>query len=171
MRTAKEILTWRKKNPGKVLDLNGAGLYGADLCGANLCGADLRGADLDGANLRVTNLRGADLSRADLSRADLYGTNFSGADLRGANLREANLGRADFRGANGVAQLDMVDPRGYSPIAQEVDGNTMIKSGCRYFTVDEALAHWGDEYQGDREIGDRYLRAIRQYVAEREAIE
>jgi hypothetical protein len=36
----------------------------------------------------------------------------------------------------------------------------MIGSGCRYFTVGEALRHWGDEYDGARSIGDAYLAGI-----------
>lgn len=27
-------------------------------------------------------------------------------------------------------------------------------------SVEDALAHWGSGYEGDREIGDRYLRAL-----------
>ena len=113
----------------------------ADPRGADLRGADLRGADLRGANLRGANLRGA--------------------NLRDANLRYADLPDADLRGAKGIRVLHCNDPRGYRPIAQESsDGAWIIYAGCRRFTVDEARAHWGDGYVGEREIGDAYLRAI-----------
>lgn len=37
----------------------------------------------------------------------------------------------------------------------------MIYSGCRAFTLEEALEHWGGNYCGDREVGDQYLAGIR----------
>ena len=83
-----------------------------------------------------------------------------GADLRGANLREADLRGADLRGANGIVNLDMADPRGYLPVAVAREDGWRIVSGCRDLSVGVALKHWGDTYAGDREIGDRYLRAI-----------
>jgi len=87
---------------------------------------------------------------ADLRGADLSGANLSGAYLRGAYLR----------GAKHILCLDMHDPRGYTPVAVNHDGAWRIFSGCRDFTFDEALKHWGKGYGGDREIGDRYLRAL-----------
>ena len=152
MRTTAEIAEWREANPSERLDLSRADLSMADLSVANLSGA---------------NLRGANLSRADLSRADLRGADLRGADLRGADLSRANLRGADLYVTKGITQLDMIDPRGYTPIAQELDGKTIIISGCRRFTVNEALDHWGEGYQGNRKIGDRYLRAIRQYLEEK----
>ncbi len=120
---------------GEVADLSRAYLSRANLSGANLSGADLRGADLSGADLR-----GADLSGADLRRAYLRGAYLSGAD--------------------GIAMLDMSDPREYQPIAVQWADGWRIGSGCRWFTVDDALKHWGPDYNGDRDTGDRYLRAI-----------
>ena len=94
-------------------------------------------------------------------RADLGGADLGGAYLRGAYLRGANLRGADLGGAEHCIRLDMVDPREYKPVAVATDEGWRIYSGCRSFTVEEALCHWGDTYQDEREIGDRYLRAIK----------
>ena len=145
MRTTSEIQAWREQNPWESLDLREANLRGANLRGANLRGADLRGADLYGANLYGADLRWADLCEAN---------------LRGANLRGANLCEVNLYGANGVYLLNTVDPRGYVPIVQVKDGTTHIISGCRDFSYDEALDHWGDSYGGERNIGDRYLAGL-----------
>jgi len=118
--------------------------------------ADLGGAYLGGADLRSANLRGADLRSADLG-----GANLGDANLRGADLRSADLGGADLRDADHCIRLDMVDPREYQPVAVATDAGWLIYSGCRSFTVDEALYHWGESYREEREIGDRYLRAIK----------
>ncbi len=108
-------------------------------------------ADLRGANLRDVNLRGADLRGADLR----------GADLRGADLGCANLRGVNLRGAVSCVRLDMVDPREYQPVAVATKEGWLIYSGCRSRTVAGALVHWGEHYGGEREIGDRYLRAIK----------
>lgn len=148
-------------------DLSGANLTGAYLIEANLVGADLSGAHLREANLRGANLRGANLSGAYLSGAYLVGADLSGADLREANLIGANLRGADLYKATGIERLNMIDPRGYVPVAQHIDGQVIITSDCRRFAADDALVHWGESYQGERRIGDRYLRAIRQYLEEK----
>jgi len=124
--------------------------------------ADLREANLRGANLRGANLRGADLGEADLRAADLGEANLHGANLHGANLSGADLRGADLRGAEHCVRLDMVDPREYQPVAVATDDGWQIYSGCRSFSVREALDHWGAKYKGRRKIGDRYLRAIKE---------
>ena len=108
----------------------------------------------------------ADLSGVDLSRIDLSGTclsraNLSGTDLRGADLTWSNLRGADLHGAHHCLRLDMVDPREYQPVAVATDAGWQIYSGCLSFGVAEALEHWGTGYEGERDIGDRYLRAIK----------
>ena len=108
--------------------------------GANLGGANLRGADLHGADLRGANMHGANLHGADLGEADLHG--------------------ADLHGANGIHRLPVSDPRGYDSVAVWNPGGWRIAAGCRWLTVPEARDHWGDGYDGDRSIGDRYLAAI-----------
>jgi len=130
-----------------------------DLGGGNK--ANLRGADLRGANLRGANLRGANLRGADLRYADLRGADLRGADLRGANLRGANLRYANLRQALGLVLLPVQDMRGYSHAhAVDCDGIWMIRAGCRFLTIEDAIEHWGDDYHGDREQGDMYLYAI-----------
>ncbi len=117
-------------------------------------------ADLSVANLNEANLSGANLNEANLSGADLRGANLSGADLSGADLRGADLSGADLSRTIGCVRLDMVDPREYQPVAAAHTDGWMIKGGCQWLTVPEALEHWGPTYKGDRDIGDRYLRAI-----------
>ena len=158
---------WRADSAtGKRANLGGADLEGANLEGANLRGANLGGADLEGANLGDADLGGADLRGANLIDANLIDANLGGADLGGANLRgadliDANLRNANLGGAAHCIRLDMVDPREYQPVAVATDEGWRIYSGCRSFTVATALSHWGDAYQEEREIGDRYLRAIK----------
>lgn len=47
---------WRKKNPGREIDLSGANLEKANLFGADLKGASLFGVNFFGANLREVGL-------------------------------------------------------------------------------------------------------------------
>lgn len=78
------------------------------------------------------------------------------ADLRGADLRGA-----DFRRAKGIHLLPVQDSRGHSfAHAIETESGWRIRVGCRDFSIEEAKAHWGDAYKGDREQGDMYLYAI-----------
>ena len=133
---------------------------------ANLRGANLSGANLSGADLRRADLHRADLRRADLCGADLCGANLCFANLCFANLSDANLRGADLRGAifvetTGFILLPAQDPRGYSwSHATLTDDGWKIRAGCRDFSIEEAKAHWGESYDGDREIGDMYLYAI-----------
>ncbi len=131
------------------INLQDANLWGADLHRAVLWGADLRGADLHRAVLWG----------ADLRCADLQGANLRGADLRGADLQGADLVRVE-----GVYRLDMLDPRGFQPIAWTIDGEWVIQSGCQYGDPKWALKHWGKTYDGDVNIGKRYIRAIKDFM-------
>jgi hypothetical protein len=138
-------LAWRRREGGERLDLSGADLREADLSWADLNGADLSWADLRGAGLSGAGLSGAGLSGADLSWADLRGADLSGADLSWAV---------------GIAHPPVNDPRGYRCIAVWHADGWRIAAGCRWFTLAEARAHWGDGYAGNRAIGDAYLRAL-----------
>ena len=123
-------------------------------------GADLRSADLRGANLRDANLFGADLRGANLRRADLRDADLFGADLRGA----------DLFGAVGFLLLPVQDARGYSfAHAIRTNNEWRIRVGCRDFTPEEALAHWGESYEGDRWQGNMYLHAVRWFLDQPEA--
>jgi hypothetical protein len=143
-------------------NLSGANLSWANLSRANLSGANLSGANLNGANLSGANLNGVILSRADLSRADLSWANLSWANLSRAELSWANLSRAI-----GIVELPVGDPRGYrSFVVKQADGSWRVFAGCRSFTGAQAREHWGPTYEGPtyegcRDIGDRYLRALR----------
>lgn len=128
----------------------------ADLSHANLSGGNLSRANLSGG----VSLRGADLRFANLSHANLCGANLKYSRLEGIDLHGAELRGIDLRGATGVVRLDMHDPRDYTPVAIAHADGWRIKSGCRWFTVDEATQHWGPDYDGTREIGDRYMRAL-----------
>ena len=99
----------------------------------------------------------ASLSRADLSGADLSRANLSWANLVGANLSWANLLGAYLVGASGILPLSVCDPRGYVSYAVSGPDGWMVKAGCRWFTLPEALEHWG---RPDGPIALRYLRAL-----------
>jgi hypothetical protein len=136
-------------------NLSGANLRGANLIGANLSGAYLRDANLSGANLSGANLRGANLRGANLISANLRGANLIGANLRGADLRAS-----DILLSGELIVLPVGDYRGYSSVALWVDNEWRIYAGCRHFNITEARAHWGEQYKGDRMLGDQYLAAM-----------
>jgi uncharacterized protein YjbI with pentapeptide repeats len=118
---------WLADDPeGKRADLSRADLSGADLSRANLCGADLSGADLSGANLSDANL-----FRANLSDANLSGAKLSGAKLSGANMSDAK----------GIIRIGPSFD-GYEFFAVRRDGVAWIKAGCRWFSAEDARAHW-----------------------------
>jgi uncharacterized protein YjbI with pentapeptide repeats len=128
-------------------NLEGSNLRGANLEGANLRGANLEGADLGGSNLRGSNLRGANLEGANLRGANLEGAYLRGAYLRGAYLRGANLEGANLEGADLGEQWIVQGPcrsDGYWFFLQKLTGDEtpMVKAGCRYFSMEDARAHW-----------------------------
>jgi uncharacterized protein YjbI with pentapeptide repeats len=138
-------------------DLRGVILRGADLNEADLQNAKLTGADLRGANLRHANLRRTTLHWAYLRRANLRG-----ADLTGAKLCDADLTGADLTGAVGITEFPTGDPRGFRLVAVlQMDGTKQLIAGCRCFTTaDAARKHWGEDYGGERAIGDLYLATL-----------
>lgn len=86
--------------------------------------------------------------------------NLSRANLSRANLSEANLSGAYLSGAKGFILLPVQDARGYSfPHATLTTDGWQIRAGCRLLGIDDARQHWGESYEGDREIGDMYLYA------------
>ncbi len=123
---------YRADNPDAAVDLRGAYLEGADLRGADLRLANLRLADLRLANLRLADLRGADLEGADLHGADLIGAYLRLADLRGAYLAHTILIDAGQ------------DHRGYRFVGVPTGEGLRILAGCRWFSLEEAKAHWVD---------------------------
>ena len=128
---------------------------------ANLQGANLQGADLSGAYLS-----GADLSRAVLSDADLSDADLSGADLSGADLSGADLSDADLRGAylpSKCIQCTVDDGRNY-PVtllgAGVVQDEMLFHAGCRLFTYEDAIAHWGGNDYLDKARGAKYVATV-----------
>jgi len=141
--------------------LAGDGGERANLRGANLRGINLRHADLRDADLSYSDLRGVDLSYSDLRGANLSGADLSGASLSGANLSYADLRYVYLCGAKSFRFLPVQDPRGYSfAHAIETGEGWRVRAGCRDFSIEEALDHWGGGYNGDRETGDSYLYAV-----------
>jgi hypothetical protein len=72
----------------------------------------------------------------------------------------ANLNAANLSGAKNIIRLPVGDPRGYDCVAFLSDSGWRIYVGCRYFFMEEAKKHWGENYKGEREIGDRYIYAL-----------
>tara|TARA_R100000808_G_scaffold1279_5_gene5983 strand:+ start:14325 stop:15002 length:678 start_codon:yes stop_codon:yes gene_type:complete len=143
-------------------DLEGANLRSANLEGANLRGARLIDADLEDAYLAEVDLRGAYLEGANLRGAYLINTDLEGAYLKGANLRGAYLRGACFGGTHlegsnlEGARLkgdDLIDAgqdrRGFQFIGCRFANGVWVVVGCRWFSLSDARAHWGEGYPGD----------------------
>ena len=109
-------------------------------------GAALFEGDFDTMRLCVEAAckSGADLSRADLRGADLRGANLSDANLSGAGLRGADLSGANLRGAKvlGSPTRRAVRADGYEFYLWPTDAGWRVQAGCRWFTYEEAWAHW-----------------------------
>ena len=146
----KNFNQWREEQPDSDINLSGADLSGADLRGAKLSWADLRGAKLSWADLSGADLRGAWLSWADLS----------GADLSGADLSWAKLSGVAFCGTIGVL-IAQFDPRNYTLVVWKCQGKPRVKAGCRDFSFEEALAHWGSSDYPDAARGQMYVQMIK----------
>jgi uncharacterized protein YjbI with pentapeptide repeats len=103
-------------------------------------------------------------------RAYLRGTDLRGANLGGANLGGINLGGTNLGGARGAICLPVGDPT-YRAVAVDHGDKWMIASGCRWFTVDEARAHWGaGDYERGPLLGGQYLAAMDWLEANSDAI-
>ena len=143
-------------------DLRDADLRSADLENANLENASLENATLGHTNLQGADLRSANLRGADLEYADLRDATLEYADLGDVNLGYANLGYANLRGVKNFYLLPVADHRGYgfAHAVNTADG-WRIRAGCRYFSIDQSLEHWGDAYYVHKDIGDMYIQAIK----------
>lgn len=85
--------------------------------------------------------------------------NWSGADLRRANLSGANLRRAT------IPCPIPIDGRKYNINIKFEPKYLVFRVGCRNFTLEQAISHWGDsEYEDSDinvpspELGDAYVR-------------
>jgi hypothetical protein len=54
----------------------------------------------------------------------------------------------------------MADPRGYRPVVVQHGSTWMISSGCRWFDLQKALAHWSDPAHNCPKTAAKYVRAI-----------
>jgi uncharacterized protein YjbI with pentapeptide repeats len=75
------------------------------------------------------------------------------ADLSGAYLRGAYL-----RGAKGIIRIGPSQD-GYEFFAVRRDGAVWIKAGCRWFTAEDARAHW-QKTRPDTALGAERLRFV-----------
>lgn len=130
---------------------------GVDLSGGDFTNADLTGRDLEGGKFNDASFAGSDLSHgalyhADLCNADMRNTNLhctglegavlKGVNLTGAYMRDTHIKDTDFSACIGVVDAG-TDDRGYHFIGvKQRDGSWMVKAGCRWFSVDDAIDHW-----------------------------
>lgn len=182
------------------IHLENCNLAGAILAQTNLRGSlflecNLTEANLMGADLSRVYFDHCDLTKANLAATRLHETVFSGCDLTGASLDSAQgdwltrfgrgtrltdaslagatLAGADTMNAIDVHRLPVGDPRGYDALAVKgIEGDWTVYAGCRSFSLDEAIEHWGDEdYSSSRDIsskpwvGDLYVKAVRNFAA------
>ncbi len=86
--------------------------------------------------------------------------NFCEAKLSWTDLSGANLSGANLSGATGVICV-ILDERGYNLVQWNHNNVKMYNSGCRCFTFDEAIAHWGSQDYPDAQRGALYVSAVR----------
>ena len=100
---------------------------------------------------------GVSLENADLREADLMGAGLGGARLEGTHLEGAYLGSARLAGADLIDAGQ--DRRGFRFIGCRFDGGVWVAAGCRWLSISDARAHWGEGYPGDAAsrtyLGDR----------------
>lgn len=134
--------------------LDGANLTEANLSRANVCWASMAGADLTDANLYQADVRWADLNGAKLTQADLHWADLSSANMHGVNLSGALLEGTNLYDAKGVVDLGLeTNPlrrfRWVVVLPADATGQSMIKAGCRWYTLEDARAHWGAAWYAD----------------------
>ncbi len=110
------------------------------------------------------SFQNTDLCHLNLNNRRYFDYDFNRSDLTGADLSYADFKYADISEAKGIYVLDMVDPRGYQPFAWKKNGVWIINSGCHSMPADLALEHWGENYNGIRFTGERYIRAIKDFM-------
>ena len=101
-------------------------------------------------NLRLANLIHANLSGANLSGANLSDANLSDANLSGAKIRRGvTLNRAPVRRA---VRVD-----GYEFFLLDTSDGWRVMAGCRWFTFEEARAHWSQPRGDYQHLNDEAL--------------
>lgn len=138
-------------------NLQSTDFSGADMSDNRFQGAQLQNSTWSNAKAGSCYFADANLQGASFYRADLNHCDFTGADLYGAHFLCCNLS-----GCKGIVSVNF-DPRGYSLVMwRNKEGIRMFNAGCRNFTYDEALEHWGDGYSLFRaELGNAYCAAVK----------
>lgn len=148
---------------------------------------------LDESEWQAALLQGASFATCNLTDADFTNVMLCGATFDGCRLHRVKFQHSDLRGVRmidcrGAGTIFTGDPRGWVTVYVEhgeprstrpdkAYGRVFpagdlswdlaqIYAGCRSFSLEEALLHWGPEYQGNRGIGDRYVRALLQFASE-----
>ena len=86
-----------------------------------------------------------DTMRLCIEAANLAGANLAGADLAGANLAGANLDGAVIRDSVTLNRAPIRTAQrsdGYTFFLHDTSDGYRTQAGCRWFTFDEAWAHW-----------------------------
>ena len=105
----------------------------------------------------LTNIKNFNQWREEQPDSDI---NLSGADLSGADLSWAKLSGVAFCGTIGVL-IAQFDPRNYTLVVWKCQGKPRVKAGCRDFSFEEALAHWGSSDYPDAARGQMYVQMIK----------
>lgn len=148
--------------------LHEANFFAARLAEAKLHNVRARQADFNGCLLRDSqmnnsNFENCNFTSASLVSCDLYGSRLWGCDLSHADLTFANLTKTKLRyaqlfGTVGVRSMAF-DHRGYQLVQWSMNGVRMFNAGCRCFTYQEAINHWGTK--ADTEHTARlYVKAV-----------
>ena len=88
---------------------------------------------------------------------------FEFCDFTGANMQLATTLTSVFEHCVGILRLPVGDERGYDCMAVRTkDGFWKILAGCRWYSINEALQHWGVGSNWHRypHVAKRYVRAV-----------
>lgn len=141
---------------------------------------DLSGYDLSGMNLSYINFIDMKLSDTRLHGTSFYACNLSWVNFTGAsfdntclsdtmcrytNFEDAELRETDFGGAylagNSACAIYTDYYRGYTlSVIKDCVNGPLFVAGCRMFTYDEAIKHWG----GRERHQPAYVEAINHYI-------
>lgn len=143
----------------------------AELAESNFCNSSLHNTKFDGAclfdahfgaaQLRYASFRNANLKGSLLSSAVFLNTDFTGADFTGAYIPLTEFDDNELSKSLSIVKLAIDDQRGYTPLAvKDSRGEYKIYSGCRVFTVKEAIEHWGSKEYPSRVLGQNYVKGI-----------
>lgn len=127
-------------------DFSETQLKNAHLVNGRFAKCDFSRADLSSTDLALADFTDAVLRETNFRSAVLVDTIFKGADLTGADLEWADIETADFTDCVGIIDAGTDDRNyrfiGVKPLLVKGGGFTMVKAGCRWFTIDEAMQHW-----------------------------